>query len=184
MKYRKRRSRTRASRWPAWVVLFLIISFALGGSYGVKLHKWSGEWQIEASQERVFRALLDTPSYQNWWPGLVVKPRESGPVRAGSAMDIEVKLLGRLPFRFVVTVTDIEQNRWIRFRAGGGLDGAIEWTLSPSDTGTNVRFYLLARATNPLSNLTGLMAESLIIEGRDKLMEEGREGLRRVSKRD
>jgi quercetin dioxygenase-like cupin family protein/uncharacterized protein YndB with AHSA1/START domain len=98
------------------------------------------EWDVAAPPEAVFSALADARTYPVWWRPVYIDVESDGPAALGKESRQHFK--GRLPYhlhtRSVITV--LEPPRTITGEVDGDLRGTGTWTLTPTASGTHVRF--------------------------------------------
>ncbi len=98
------------------------------------------EWDVAAPIESVFAALSDPRTYTEWWAAVYLRVEADGPPRVdGTSTHI---FHGRLPYqlRTVSTMVRMEPPREFEFTVAGDLAGRGIWTLTPTPSGTHVRF--------------------------------------------
>ena len=97
-------------------------------------------WDVSAPPEAVFAAIADARTYPEWWRPVYIGVEADGPPAVGKASRQHFK--GRLPYhlhtRSVVTALDPPHS--ITGDVDGDLRGRGVWTLTPTSTGTHVRF--------------------------------------------
>jgi uncharacterized protein YndB with AHSA1/START domain len=115
------------------------------------------EWEVAAPPDAVFDALSDARSYPSWWRPVYLEVEADGPAAVGSMSHQHFK--GRLPYhlRTRSVITELDRPSRIVADVDGDLRGRGEWTLTPTDHGTHVRFdwqvhadRLLLRVLTPL----------------------------------
>jgi quercetin dioxygenase-like cupin family protein/uncharacterized protein YndB with AHSA1/START domain len=98
------------------------------------------EWEVAAPPDAVFDALSDARSYPSWWRPVYLEVEADGPAAVGSMSHQHFK--GRLPYhlRTRSVITELDRPSRIVADVDGDLRGRGEWTLTPTDHGTHVRF--------------------------------------------
>jgi uncharacterized protein YndB with AHSA1/START domain/mannose-6-phosphate isomerase-like protein (cupin superfamily) len=98
------------------------------------------EWSVAAPPEAVFAAIADARSYPEWWRPVYLDVDADGPARLGSESHQHFK--GRLPYhlRTRSVVVALDPPHILTADVHGDLRGHGTWTLTPSATGTHVRF--------------------------------------------
>jgi uncharacterized protein YndB with AHSA1/START domain/quercetin dioxygenase-like cupin family protein len=98
------------------------------------------EWDVAAPPDAVFGALADARTYPRWWTPVYREVEADGPAELGSVSHQHFK--GRLPYHLHTrsVVTEIEPLASITAEVDGDLRGRGTWTLTPTATGTHVRF--------------------------------------------
>jgi mannose-6-phosphate isomerase-like protein (cupin superfamily)/uncharacterized protein YndB with AHSA1/START domain len=115
------------------------------------------EWDVAAPAGTVYEALADGRTYPDWWRPVYIAVDSDGPPVIGSITDQHFK--GRLPYhlRTRSKIVRLEPGALIEVDVDGDLRGHGVWTLTPTATGTHVRFdwtvhadRLLLRVLTPL----------------------------------
>jgi mannose-6-phosphate isomerase-like protein (cupin superfamily)/uncharacterized protein YndB with AHSA1/START domain len=104
-------------------------------------YEFVDEWDVAAPPEAVFDALADARSYPQWWrPVYIDVEADDGPPAVGKVTRQHFK--GRLPYHLHTRTTTVrlERPHMIQGETEGDLRGTGIWTLTPTDTGTHVRF--------------------------------------------
>jgi uncharacterized protein YndB with AHSA1/START domain/quercetin dioxygenase-like cupin family protein len=98
------------------------------------------EWDVAAPPQAVFEALADARTYPRWWTPVYLDVGADGPPRLGTVSKQHFK--GRLPYHLHTesTITRLEPPRVVEGDVTGDLRGRGTWTLTPTATGTHVRF--------------------------------------------
>jgi uncharacterized protein YndB with AHSA1/START domain len=113
---------------------------ALGVAEAQRPYVFVDEWDVAAPPQAVFSALADARTYPVWWRPVYIDVESDGPAALGKESRQHFK--GRLPYhvrtRSVITVLD--PPRTIAAEVDGDLRGTGTWTLTPTATGTHVRF--------------------------------------------
>ena len=121
-------------------------------------------WLLEAPREAVFQAVWEWQSWPSWWRGVEsVVELEPGDADGVGTLARHV-WRSRLPYRlqFEVRTTRVERPRLIEGETEGDLRGRGIWTLTPTETGTHVRFDWRVHADRPLLRaLTPLLRPAL-----------------------
>jgi uncharacterized protein YndB with AHSA1/START domain len=98
------------------------------------------EWDVDAPLEAVFDALADARTYPRWWTPVYIDVDADGPPALGKESRQHFK--GRLPYHLHTrsTITRLEPPHMVQGDVEGDLRGRGTWTLTPTATGTHVRF--------------------------------------------
>jgi uncharacterized protein YndB with AHSA1/START domain/quercetin dioxygenase-like cupin family protein len=98
------------------------------------------EWDVAAPPEAVFDAIADGRTYPQWWRPVYIDVDADGPAELGKQSRQHFK--GRLPYHLHTrsTVTAIDAPRSVTAEVDGDLRGTGTWTLTPTASGTHVRF--------------------------------------------
>jgi quercetin dioxygenase-like cupin family protein/uncharacterized protein YndB with AHSA1/START domain len=108
------------------------------------------EWDLAASPEAVFDLIADARTYPSWWRPVYIDVESDGEPRLGAVSQQHFK--GRLPYhlRTSSTVTVYDPPHQVGAEVVGDLSGRGLWTLTPTETGTHVRFDWSVFADKPL----------------------------------
>jgi uncharacterized protein YndB with AHSA1/START domain/quercetin dioxygenase-like cupin family protein len=108
------------------------------------------QWHVAAPPDAVFAAVADARTYPEWWRPVYLEVDADGPAELGKSSRQHFK--GRLPYHLHTrsTVTAIDPPRSITAEVDGDLRGRGTWTLTPTETGTAVRFDWRVHADRPL----------------------------------
>ncbi len=135
------------------------------------------EWDVAAPREAVFAAIADARTYPEWWRPVYVDVEADGPARVGSESRQHFK--GRLPYdlrtRSVVVALDAPHT--VTADVDGDLRGRGTWTLTPSASGTHVRFDWHVHADRPLLRVLTPLLRPLFRWNHDWAIARAREGL-------
>ena len=98
------------------------------------------EWDVAAPPQAVFEALADARTYPRWWTPVYLDVDADGPPRLGKVSRQHFK--GRLPYHLHTesTITRLEPPNVVEGDVTGDLRGRGTWTLTPTASGTHVRF--------------------------------------------
>jgi quercetin dioxygenase-like cupin family protein/uncharacterized protein YndB with AHSA1/START domain len=98
------------------------------------------EWDVAAPPEAVFDALADARSYPEWWRPVYIDVDADGQAELGKVSRQHFK--GRLPYHLHTSsrIVRLEPPRVVAAEVDGDLRGYGEWTLTPTERGTHVRF--------------------------------------------
>ena len=98
------------------------------------------QWHVAAPPEAVFDAIADARTYPLWWRPVYLDVDADGPAELGKESRQHFK--GRLPYHLHTrsTVVALDRPRTVTAEVDGDLRGTGTWTLTPSETGTHVRF--------------------------------------------
>jgi len=111
------------------------------------------EWDVAAPPEAVFDAIADGRTYPQWWRPVYIDVDADGPAELGKQSRQHFK--GRLPYHLHTssTVTAIDPPRSVTAEVEGDLRGTGTWTLTPTASGTHVRFDWQVHADRKLLKL-------------------------------
>jgi uncharacterized protein YndB with AHSA1/START domain len=98
------------------------------------------EWDVAAPPEAVFAAIADARTYPEWWRPVYLDVDADGPAELGKESRQHFK--GRLPYHLHTRsrVVALDPPRTVTADVDGDLRGRGTWTLTPTATGTHVRF--------------------------------------------
>jgi mannose-6-phosphate isomerase-like protein (cupin superfamily)/uncharacterized protein YndB with AHSA1/START domain len=108
------------------------------------------EWDVAAPPQAVFDALADARTYPRWWTPVYLDVDADGPPALGKVSRQHFK--GRLPYHLhtTSTITRLERPHVVQGDVEGDLRGRGTWTLTPTRTGTHVRFDWRVFADRPV----------------------------------
>jgi uncharacterized protein YndB with AHSA1/START domain len=108
------------------------------------------EWDVDAPQEAVFRALADARTYPIWWTPTYREVEADGPPAVGCAS--RQKFKAKLPYTLstVSTIVRLEPPREFEVQVDGDLRGRGVWTLTPTDGKVHLGFDWRVHADRPL----------------------------------
>jgi uncharacterized protein YndB with AHSA1/START domain/mannose-6-phosphate isomerase-like protein (cupin superfamily) len=108
------------------------------------------EWDVAAPAPAVFAALADARTYPQWWRPVYLDVQAEGPPAVGHESRQHFK--GRLPYhlRTRSRVVRLDPPHLVEGEVDGDLRGRGTWTLTPTPTGTHVRFDWQVHADRPL----------------------------------
>ncbi|HUO69461.1 MAG TPA: SRPBCC family protein [Solirubrobacteraceae bacterium] len=117
-----------------------IANLILGVARPYRPYVFVDEWDVAAPARAVFEALADANSYPVWWRPVYLDVECDGPPVVGAESRQHFK--GRLPYhlRTRSVITALDTPRSISADVEGDLRGRGTWTLTPTATGTHVRF--------------------------------------------
>jgi uncharacterized protein YndB with AHSA1/START domain/quercetin dioxygenase-like cupin family protein len=112
----------------------------LGASGLMRPYAFVDQWDVAAPPEAVFSTIADARTYPAWWRPVYIDVESDGPAELGKESRQHFK--GRLPYHLNTrsVITELEPPRTITAEVDGDLRGTGTWTLSPTATGTHVRF--------------------------------------------
>jgi quercetin dioxygenase-like cupin family protein/uncharacterized protein YndB with AHSA1/START domain len=113
-------------------------------------YKFVDEWDVAAAPEAVFEAISDARTYPTWWSAVYIDVDAEGPAVLGKTSRQHFK--GRLPYhlRTESTIVRLDHPHVVEADVTGDLRGHGKWTLTPTETGTHVRFDWEVFADKPL----------------------------------
>ena len=121
-----------------------------GAGEGPAPYLFVDQWDVEAPQEAVFTALADSRTYPEWWTPVYLDVQGGGEPGLGSESSQHFK--GRLPYHLRThgRIVEYDPPRLVRAEVDGDLRGIGLWTLTPTPSGTHVRFDWQVYADRPL----------------------------------
>jgi quercetin dioxygenase-like cupin family protein len=98
------------------------------------------EWDVAAPREAAFDAVADARTYPAWWRPVYIDVDAEGPPAVGQVSSQHFK--GRLPYelRTRSTIVELDPPSVVAAEVEGDLRGYGRWTLTPTPSGTHVRF--------------------------------------------
>jgi uncharacterized protein YndB with AHSA1/START domain len=115
-----------------------------------KEYVFHDEWDVEAPQEAVFRALADARTYPEWWKPVYLEAEGDCEPAVGCTTKHHFK--GRLPYTLKTTSELVAYNPPNSFsvKVEGDLTGSGVWTLTQRNGTVHVRFDWTVFADRPL----------------------------------
>jgi hypothetical protein len=133
------------------------------------------EWQLAASADAVYAALLDVAGYPTWWP-------QVRSVRQFDDETGEVRCRSLLPYDLVFAIRRVVEDpaaRVLRAHQTGDLEGWSQWSISAAAGGAIVVFDEDVVVRKPLVRRAGLLARPALRFNHAVMMRDGERGLRR-----
>lgn len=143
----------------------------------------TSEWEVDASIDRTWGALLLVGDWPTWWRGFRAVERLAGGDASGVGMRIRQHWRSLLPHTLVIDleIARVERHRLLEGRAAGDMAGTCTWEFEPLDGDrTRVRFTLDVRPTRWWMKLPVPFAGRVFAWNFDAIMGWGSEGLGRL----
>jgi len=138
-----------------------------------KPYRFHTTWQLHASPDRVFGALVDIATYPDWWPD----------VRSVRKIDddtAEIVCRSSLPYRLTLRMRrDLQDERsgTLRVNLSGDLAGWLTGQVTAAQDATRLDIIQLVDARKPLLRLLSPVARPLFRINHALMMHRGRDGL-------
>ena len=131
------RATRRARRWRVQKALARLVLRVAGL---MRPYVFVDEWDVAAPREAVFAAIADARTYPEWWRPVYLDVDADGPAELGKESRQHFK--GRLPYHLHTRsrVVALDAPHTVTAEVDGDLRGRGTWTLTPTATGTHVRF--------------------------------------------
>jgi uncharacterized protein YndB with AHSA1/START domain len=115
-----------------------------------KEYVFHDEWDVEAPQEAVFRALADARTYPEWWKPVYMEAEGDCEPAVGCTTRHHFK--GKLPYTLKTTseIVAYDPPSTFSVKVVGDLTGSGVWTLAQRDGRVHVRFDWTVFADRPL----------------------------------
>jgi len=141
------------------------------------------EWDVAAPPEATFAALADARTYPEWWRPVYLDVDAEGPAALGDVSRQHFK--GRLPYhlRTRSRIVRLEPPRVIAADVDGDLRGHGRWTLTPTSSGTHVRFDWRVHADRPLLRAPTPVLRPVLRWNHDWAIARAKEGLEPYARR-
>lgn len=153
---------------------------ARAGAVVMASYRFVTTWRIPAPIDDVWRVLIDSERYPEWWPSFVAY-RLLTPGVTGVGARAERVVRGRLPYalRYRTVTTVLEAPRLAAYRAEGDLRGEGRFVLEPDADGraTTVTFFWDVETTGRLMNLLAPLFKPLFAWNHNAVMAQGETGL-------
>ena len=136
-------------------------------------------WRLRAPIHEVWRALIESEKWPQWWRGVVSVQTLSAPDAHGIGGRQRFVWRSKLPYSlaFEMQTTRIEEPALIEGTSTGELEGTGTWHLSESDGVTLVRYTWRVRTTKAWMNLLAPLMRPIFAWNHDWVMARGAEGL-------
>jgi hypothetical protein len=138
-------------------------------------------WQLEASLDDVWKAIVQAEAWPQWWRFLRrVELIESGDADGVGALRRFV-WSSRLPYRlaFDMRTASVERLRFIEGTAAGELNGRGRWDFSVQGAVTTARYTWIVTTDRPWMNLLAPILAPVFRWNHDAVMAQGGRGLAR-----
>jgi uncharacterized protein YndB with AHSA1/START domain/mannose-6-phosphate isomerase-like protein (cupin superfamily) len=125
---------------PPLRVQMALSRLVLGAADLQRPYEFVDEWDVAAPPAAVFDAIADARTYPQWWRPVYLDVDADGPAELGKESRQHFK--GRLPYHLHTRsrVVALDPPRSVTADVDGDLRGRGTWTLTPTATGTHVRF--------------------------------------------
>ena len=135
------------------------------------------EWDADAPQDAVFKALADARTYPEWWRPVYIEVE--GDCEPSMGCTTKQHFKGKLPYTLRTTSEIVAYNPPNSFAVNvvGDLTGSGQWTLTPRDDKVHIRFDWTVFADRPLLKLLTPVARPLFRNNHDWSVERAQEGL-------
>ncbi len=137
-------------------------------------------WEVSASRERVWDALVDFNRWPVWWPGLEEVVETIHGDADGIGQKATAVWRGPVGYSLKMSIESVErvQPDYLRGVASGDVVGEGSWTLATTADGwTSIEFDWNVRANRKWMEFLAPLARPLFVSSHDHVMKEGAEGL-------
>jgi hypothetical protein len=113
-------------------------------------YRFVDQWDVAAPAQAVYETLAEGRTYPDWWRPVYISVESDGPPAVGRVSRQHFK--GRLPYHLRTSskIVGLDPGRRIEVDVEGDLRGHGVWTLTPTTSGTHVRFDWNVYADRPL----------------------------------
>jgi uncharacterized protein YndB with AHSA1/START domain len=136
-------------------------------------------WHFDAPIERVWAELNAPDDWPAWWRAVervqMIAPGDANGIGAVRRLTWRTALPYTLAFNMIAT--RIEPMTMLEGRATGELDGIGLWTLTPADSGTDVRYDWRIEVTKPWMRVMSPVLKPAFRWNHNQVMAWGYEGL-------
>jgi hypothetical protein len=138
-------------------------------------------WTLDASPGAVWDELSRPEDWPGWWKGVLAVDRLEPADSSGLNAYYRFAMKSVLPYRLVFNIrtTRRERPHFIEATADGELVGVGVWTVSPTATGTAVRYDWNVEASKVWMRALAPIARPVFEWNHDVVMKWGQDGLRR-----
>jgi hypothetical protein len=142
-------------------------------------YRCTSEWEVDASIDRTWDALLLVGEWPTWWRGFRAVERLEGGDERGVGMRVRQQWHSLLPYTMVIDLemARVERHRLLEGRATGDMAGTCSWEFEQAGDRTKVRFVLDVRPTRWWMSLPVPFAGRVFAWNFDAIMRWGSEGL-------
>ena len=139
------------------------------------------EWTFAAPRGDVWRTLLNSLDWPEWWPGVlwVKQIRPGGTDGVGDVRRYAWRSFLPYTLVFDMELLYLEPQRALHGMAEGEVEGLGRWTLTDIGQGTHVHYDWNVRTTRRLVNMLTPLARPLIARNHHAIMRQGALGLAR-----
>ena len=136
---------------------------------------------LSAPREAVWRALLATEEWPQWWRAVVAVERIADGDANGEGAVRRMTWRAALPYTltFTMRITRVAPMTLIEGRAEGELEGVGRWTLAGGDAPTSVRYEWIVEVTKPWQRLMAPVLRPVFTWNHNTVMGWGCAGLTR-----
>jgi len=145
------------------------------------VYRFVTRWSLDSPIEKVWDELSTPEEWPKWWKGvLAVDPIEPADASGLNAY-YRFVMKSALPYRlaFNIRTTRRERPHTIEAKSDGELVGVGLWTLTPTATGTAVRYDWNVEASKVWMRTLAPIARPIFEWNHDVIMKWGQEGLTR-----
>ena len=113
-------------------------------------YEFVDEWDVAAPPQATFDAVADARTYPEWWRPVYLGVEAEGEPAVGQVSSQHFK--GRLPYQLRTRsrIVELDSPSVVAAEVEGDLSGYGRWTLTPTESGTHVRFDWRVYADRPL----------------------------------
>jgi uncharacterized protein YndB with AHSA1/START domain len=137
------------------------------------------EWDLAAPLAAVWGVLVAPEDWPSWWRAVkkveLIDP--GSPNGIGAYRRLTWKTALPYDVTFNMRTTRVEPPAVIEGRADGELDGTGRWTLTPTASGTHVRYDWIVDVTKPWMRVFAPILRPVFAWNHNVVMEWGREGI-------
>lgn len=139
------------------------------------------EWRLGAKRGEVWRALLNSLEWPQWWPGVlwVKQIRPGGTDGLGDVRRYAWRSFLPYTLVFDMELLYLEPQSALHGMASGEVEGLGRWSLVEVDGSTHVAYDWNVRTTRRAVNWLTPLARPLIERNHHAIMREGARGLAR-----
>lgn len=144
-------------------------------------YRFVSEWTLDAARGDVWRTLLNSLAWPQWWPGVlwVKQIRPGGTDGIGDVRRYAWRSFLPYTLVFDMELLYIEPQSALHGMAHGEVEGLGRWALADGNGTTRVHYDWNVRTTRRFVNLLSPLARPLIERNHHAIMRQGAHGLAR-----
>lgn len=143
-----------------------------------QLYSFHDEWDISVPLDEAWKAVSDSSSWQQWWPGLksvVITDHQANII--GSKVNLIWRSKTGYKLRHAVTIKSVKPGLSIGFISVGDLQGSGTWKFIVNGSQTHMIIDWHVHTTKRWMNVLATVLRPIFIANHTALMKRGEAGL-------